>query len=138
MNAETLGRRPLMHSGSLNDPIYFRSGEYQLFGWLHHARADSSADLGVVICNPFGYEALCAHRGIRVLADEIAANGFPTLRFDYVGTGDSEDLRATGDEIELWIGNVVDAANELRRSTGVARICLLGFRLGALLAALAS
>jgi alpha-beta hydrolase superfamily lysophospholipase len=127
-----------MHSGSSNHPIYFPSGEYQLFGWLHGAANEGSADLGVVICNPFGYEALCAHRAIRVLADEIAASGLPALRFDYVGTGDSEDLRATADEIELWIGDVVAAANELRRRTGVTRICLLGIRLGALLATSAS
>jgi alpha-beta hydrolase superfamily lysophospholipase len=127
-----------MHSGSSNHPIYFPSGEYQLFGWLHRAANEGGADLGVVICNPFGYEALCAHRAIRVLADEIAESGMPALRFDYVGTGDSGDLRTTADEIELWIGDVVAAANELRRRTGVTRICLLGIRLGAILATLAS
>jgi alpha-beta hydrolase superfamily lysophospholipase len=138
MNAGTMGHRPLIHSGSSNYPIYFPSGDYRLFGWLHGAAGDSGADVGVVICNPFGYEALCAHRAIRVLADEIAWSGLPALRFDYVGTGDSDDLRATADEIELWIGDVVAAANELRRRTGVNKICLLGIRLGALLAASAS
>jgi hypothetical protein len=57
------------------------------FGWLHPAPGRR----GVVLCNAWGQEALCAHRSWRLLAMDLAAAGLPTLRFDYPGTGDSLD-----------------------------------------------
>ena len=35
-----------------------------------------------MLCKPFGYEAICAHRGLRAFANSAAALGVPTLRFD--------------------------------------------------------
>jgi hypothetical protein len=63
--------------------LYFNSGEHRLFGWLHHSLSGLRADMGVVVCQPFGYEAICAHRGMRAFAEAIAAAGMPALRFDY-------------------------------------------------------
>jgi len=62
----------------------------------------------------------------------------PALRFDYLGTGDSGDIAPQADQVEVWSQDVVAAVEELRRHTGVDRVCLLGFRLGALLATLAA
>jgi alpha-beta hydrolase superfamily lysophospholipase len=118
--------------------LYFSSGEHRLFGWLHRPPNDSSADIGVVICNPFGYEAICSHRGLRAFAEAIAAAGMPALRFDYSGTGDSAEIDPHADQVRVWTRDVLAAADELRRRTGVGRVCLLGFRLGALLATLAA
>jgi hypothetical protein len=42
------------------------------------------------------------------------------------------------DQIECWSQDVVAAARELQWRTGVASVCLLGFRLGVLLAILAA
>jgi pimeloyl-ACP methyl ester carboxylesterase len=117
--------------------LYFPSGEQQLFGWLH-LPADATSGWGVVVCKPFGYEALCAHRSVRAFADTAAALGMPTLRFDYAGTGDSADIDPNAGQMELWTRDIASAVAELRRLTGVSRVCLLGFRLGALLAVLAS
>jgi dienelactone hydrolase len=91
-------------------------------------------DLGVVLCAPFGYEAICAHRGMRAFAENLAASGMPALRFDYLGTGDSPDIDPRADQVEVWTNDVLAAAQELRVQAGVSQICLLGFRLGALLA----
>jgi alpha-beta hydrolase superfamily lysophospholipase len=118
--------------------LYVNSGEHRLFGWLHRPLNNGTADIGVVICNPFGYEAICSHRGIRAFAEAIAAAGMPALRFDYLGTGDSAEIDPTADQIQVWTRDVLAAADELRRRTGVGRVCLLGFRLGALLATLAA
>jgi alpha-beta hydrolase superfamily lysophospholipase len=118
--------------------FYFNSGEHRLFGWLHRPPNDSKADIGVVICNPFGYEAICSHRGMRAFAEAIAAAGMPALRFDYSGTGDSAEIDPNADQVQVWTRDVLAAADELRRRTGVGRVCLLGFRLGALLATLAA
>ncbi|HWG75658.1 MAG TPA: alpha/beta fold hydrolase [Steroidobacteraceae bacterium] len=127
------------------EPLYFRAADRQLFGWLHrgaavsanHAKGRASA-MGVVICKPFGYEATCAHRSLGAFAQAAAAAGFPTLRFDYAGTGDSGKIDATADQLALWTEDVLAAVRELQRRGGVAQVCLLGFRFGALLAMLAA
>ena len=121
-----------------SEPLYFPSGNHQLFAWLHRPTGDRTHEFGVVICKPFGYEAICAHRSTRVFAETIAALGMPALRFDYLSTGDSADDDPALDHIEPWLQDVRAAVAELRRCTGVKRVCLLGFRLGALLATAAA
>src|ERR1700722_12837154 len=118
--------------------LYFNSGEHRLFGWLHHSLSGSRADIGVVVCQPFGYEAICAHRGVRAFAEAIASAGMPALRFDYLGTGDSPEIDPLADQLQVWTQDVLAAAEELKSRTGVSLVCLLGFRLGALLATLAA
>jgi dienelactone hydrolase len=125
-------------TGLLAHAIYFDSGGQRLFGWFHPPAAHTTADVGVVICKPFGYEALCSHRGLRAFAEAAAALGVPALRVDYLGTGDSAEIDSQADQLEVWTQDVRAAVDELRRRTGVRHVCLLGVRLGALLAALAA
>ncbi len=104
-------------------------------GWLHRPDAGTAAGTAVLICNGIGREAAQAHRSLRLLADRAAAAGYPALRFDYRGTGDSLDP-ATPDQWETWLGSVHRAADRLREETGARTLVLVGFRLGALLAGL--
>ncbi|SDH72206.1 serine aminopeptidase domain-containing protein [Paraburkholderia phenazinium] len=104
------------------------------FGWLH----PTGGHQGVVLCNPFGYDALCTHRGWRRLAERIAASGMPVLRFDYPGAGDSLGSEEEPDRVEACIESIVAAVRHLRQSTGVTQVSLCGLRLGATLAALAA
>ncbi|MGB6354700.1 MAG: alpha/beta fold hydrolase, partial [Steroidobacteraceae bacterium] len=121
------------------EPIYFGSGEHGLFGWLHRPTGDSpESTTGLVICKPFGYEAICAHKSIRGFAEASAAIGVPALRFDYLGTGDSADISPDANQLEVWSKDVLAAIAELQRRTGVKRVCLLGIRLGAVLATIAA
>jgi alpha-beta hydrolase superfamily lysophospholipase len=128
----------LASANAFAQPLYFKSGDNDLFGWLHQPNQPFEPRLGVVICGPFGYESICAHRGVREFAEGIVAAGIPTLRFDYLGTGDSADSNDSDDHVKLWTRDVIAAIHELRSRTGVERICLLGIRLGALLATLAA
>jgi dienelactone hydrolase len=137
MNANAPAGTAATEGPAAQQPIYFPSGEHRLFGWLH-LPAGATSGWGVVVCKPFGYEALCAHRSVRAFADAAAAIGMPALRFDYAGTGDSADIDPGAGQIDLWTGDIIGAVAELRRLTGVSRVCLLGFRLGALLSVLAS
>jgi alpha/beta superfamily hydrolase len=104
------------------------------FGWLHDARGDR----GVIICNPYAHEAIWMHRGIRRLAEQLAAAGMPTLRFDYRGTGDACDDKNGADDIAGAVNDIAAAAAWLHESTGAREVLLIGFRLGAALACLAA
>ena len=91
----------------------------------------------MLLCNPFGEEASRAHRTYRVLATQLERAGYACLRFDYSCTGDSlgESADAT---VAAWVRDIVAAAERLREAAGVARVAVVGLRLGATLAMLAS
>lgn len=125
-------------ANGLGKALYFRAADRGLFGWLHVPSSGHGSNIGLVICKPFGYEALCAHRSVRMFAEMAAAEGIPTLRFDYAGTGDSSDIDPADNQVQAWTDDITAAVAELRRLTGVEHVCLLGFRLGALLATLAA
>jgi alpha-beta hydrolase superfamily lysophospholipase len=92
--------------------------------------------MGLVICNPFGNEAVSAHRSLRQLADAAARAGMATLRFDYDGAGDSAGHDMDPNRIAAWLASVRHACDKLREDAGLERLCLVGVRLGAMLAAL--
>ncbi|WP_322042754.1 esterase [Paraburkholderia sp. J67] len=104
-----------------------------------HLPAGEAATTGVVLCNPFGYDALCVHRGWRDFAETLSvAGGLPTLRFDYPGTGDSQGNEEDPQRFRAWIDSIKAATRYLRDVAGVTRIVLCGLRLGATLAVMAA
>ena len=105
-------------------PVAFRG----CFGWLHQAAGGSR---GVVLCAASGYEALGAHQSWRVLADRLAAENLPTLRFDYPGCGDSLGEGGGPGATQASISSIRQAAEFLREQTGVSEVALVGLRLGA-------
>ena len=119
-------------------PLYFGPPDRPLFGWFYAARAQSLSGVGLVICNPFGDEAIRAHRSLRHLATETARADIPTLRFDYDGTGDSAGHDLEPDRVSRWLASIRFAAATLREAANVERICFAGLRLGATLAAIAA
>jgi acetyl esterase/lipase len=100
-------------------------------GWLHPAPGRTA----VLLCSPWGYEALCMRRAWRMLGDALAAAGVPTLRFDYPGAGDSLGEASDLISLEALKASIRRAARELRALTGAERIVLAGQGLGATLAA---
>src|SRR6202163_5118052 len=138
MNADPQDGSQIVSGSTAAKPIYFDSGDDKLFGWLHQPVSGHTADVGLVICKPFGYEVMCSHTSLRAFADSAAEMGVPALRFDYCGTGDSADIEPQADQLQVWTKDVLAAIAELQRRTGVERVCLFGLRLGALLAALAA
>lgn len=118
---------------------YFGTPEEALFGWLHRGATGAEVGLAMVVCSPFGFEAVCMHRSLRQIAIAAAAAGVPTLRFDYAACGHSAgDGGDGGDLLPRWVASVHKAIDAVKRATGAARVVLLGVRLGAVLASLAA
>ena len=118
-------------------PGFFGPFERPLFGWLHPGDC-AEPRLGVVVCSPLGYENLCCHRTLRRIAELFAGHGVPAVRFDYDGTWDSAGSDLDPARVSAWTSSVEAAIDALRSATGVDRICLVGIRFGATLAALAA
>jgi pimeloyl-ACP methyl ester carboxylesterase len=71
---------------------------------------------------------------LRQLAVRLSQSGHHVLRFDYYGTGDSLGAERDGD-VASWRDDIETAVTELKDMTGVAKVSLVGLRLGANLAA---
>jgi alpha-beta hydrolase superfamily lysophospholipase len=118
-------------------PITFGPSNRKLFG-LFHAPSGLPAAVGVVLCNPLGYEAMSVHRTYRHLAERLASSGFYTLRFDYDGTGDSSGTPHDPGRVRAWLESIAAAVAEVRNRTGSPQVALFGVRFGATLATLAA
>ena len=122
-----------------SQPLYFGPDAGRLFGRLHRPATPGSQTLALVLCNPFGFEEVCAHRAMRDMAQAAATAGIAALRFDYPDTGHSSDVDdEQADRWPLWVDSVRHAIDAVRQATGATRVALLGVRLGALLAAAAA
>ena len=116
----------------IDTPIYLAGN----FAWLHRPKLQN--DTAVVICSGLGWDGLHAYHPLRLLADQLAGDGYWTLRLHYSGTGNSGDPESdAAGNIDLWSaweGSVHQACDWLRTHTNARRIVLIGVRVGALLA----
>jgi pimeloyl-ACP methyl ester carboxylesterase len=117
--------------------LFFGTGERRLYGAYHPASPSGEAGArrqGVVLCYPGVQDYNVCHSAFRKLATLLARAGFHVLRFDYFGTGDSSGGMGDGTP-EDWVTDIRTAVAELSELAGVSKISLVGFRLGAALAA---
>lgn len=124
------------HNARPMEPFFFRSPSGQLFGCYDRPAYGRSRDCGVVLCQSMGEEYIRFHRAFRRLSDLLVEAGFPVLRFDYYGCGDSSGASEQA-RISHWCADVAAAISEMQRQPRVTRICLIGLRLGASLAMIA-
>jgi hypothetical protein len=114
--------------------FHLGSEERFLLGTLHQSPRMRRPSVAVLLCNPFGEEAVRAHRVFRLLAAQLERAGYPTMRFDYFATGDSAGL-AEEACAAAWLQDIELVASELKRLSGANHIALVGLRFGATLAA---
>jgi len=112
------------------DKIFFfdnTRGE-KMLGFLHTPKINNK-DLGIVYCHPFAEEKNRSHAISVKTARALAAQGYPVLRFDLSGCGDSEGEWEKA-SIDDWIEDIASAVTYLKNSTPVTNIALWGLRLG--------
>lgn len=114
------------------EPFYFGQTDNELLG-QYHAPQGVPRDAAVLVCAPFLTDYMRTHSMLRTLALDLADLGYPTLRFDYLGTGDSSGDLSTA-SVESWCRNISDAGHELQAISGANHVIVFGIRLGALLA----
>jgi alpha-beta hydrolase superfamily lysophospholipase len=114
-------------------PLWFGARGRELFG-LYHEPAAPACDLAILLCNPFGYEAMVTHRSYLRLANELQRRGFAVLRFDYHGCGNSSGDDRDPDRMQAWHDSIHTALDELKALSGCAEIGVFGLRFGANLA----
>jgi uncharacterized protein len=118
-------------------PLYFGISKQRLFGCFHEPEAARMRDCAVLICQPMGHEYINSHRALRQLAVRLNDTGFPVLRFDYFGCGDSSGDVEEG-SIARWLDDLSQAILETRNRSTSSKLCFIGLRLGASISALAA
>lgn len=113
-------------------PFFIEGTGGSLYACLHEPEAPARPR-GYVICPPLGHESLQFHRALRLLAEQLCEAGFPVLRYDLYGCGNSSG-EPTGWSLDRWFTDTGEAIDELRRRTGVTQVGLVGLRLGGAIA----
>jgi pimeloyl-ACP methyl ester carboxylesterase len=88
----------------------------------------------VLFLSPWGFEEMCTRKFWRVLAEDLAAAGVPSLRFDYAGTGDALDVADYSTGLAIWQATARSAAGKLRELSGCGRLVVIAQGLGSVIA----
>ena len=94
------------------EPLWISVAGGRLFGVLH--MPDVPVRAGIILCPPFFHEQGRSQRLFALLADALRGHGFAVLRFDYLGTGDSEG----SDESFTLLGAARSTAHPRGRTSG--------------------
>jgi pimeloyl-ACP methyl ester carboxylesterase len=116
---------------------YLPCGEDRIFA-VHHPAHGPALDVAVLICAPFGWEEVCAHRILREWAGRLAQAGHGCLRWTLPGAGDSTGSPRDEALLERWIAATEAAARWLRQAAGARSVVAIGLGLGGMLAARAT
>lgn len=105
-----------------------------IFGWAHPP-IGAARSTAVVLVPPLGPEYLHSHRAVRHLARRLARAGFPVVRYDHPGYGDSTAVARDADAVPHWKAAVATAVGVAHAMDGVERVALVALRSATLLLA---
>ncbi len=105
--------------------FHFESSGSRLLGVLHSPVGAAARPLGLVLLHGWAGYRIGAHAMFVKLAREAARQGFPCLRFDFRGRGDSEG-EAGAANLSTMIADACAAARELGAAAGVSQLAFIG------------
>jgi alpha-beta hydrolase superfamily lysophospholipase len=115
-------------------PVVLVVAPHPVLAVLHEPAADGCRSTAVLICPPFGWEEMCAHRGLRAWGRALARAGHPAATLTLPGTGDSGGSPRDPGQLEAWTDAVAGAAGWLRARTQSERVAVVGVGLGGVIA----
>jgi pimeloyl-ACP methyl ester carboxylesterase len=115
-------------------PIYIETALDIVFGVFNAPPPGTCPGTAVLFCAPWGWDEVASYRSRRLWAERLAADGHPTLRFDYPATGNSAGSPGDPDRLEAWVAAVAGATEWLRETAEAPRLAVVGLGLGGLLA----
>jgi alpha/beta superfamily hydrolase len=131
---------------SRRTPVSFvnKSGQ-RLFGILHQPGGDRAADVAIILLSPGVKMRVAPHRLYNKMADRFVALGYPVLRFDFFGLGDSEgtvDEALLADlygavQVGRYVDDTIAAMDWLQQTEGITRFVVSGLCGGAITGLLA-
>lgn len=123
----------MIQPGEDVEAFHFGPADKTLMGIYHRPVPAAGRTCAVVLCPPIEQEYIRCHRAYRQLAVRLARVGFPVLRFDYFGTGDSAgDVAPSG--LAQWTADAAAAIETAKDRSRMKQVVIVGLRLGATLA----
>lgn len=119
------------------ESFYIGAPGERLYCNLHFPRTRLVRDMGVLLCPPIGHEYYRTYRALVRLAEQLSDSGYTVMRFDYLGTGESEGPSGHA-RIQGWASDAGRAAARLQEVDTVNQVAMIGMRAGAVNAALAA
>ena len=114
--------------------LYLDGGAEPVFAILHEPTGAAARDTAALICPPYGWEEVCSYRSRRWWAEQLAADGYATLRLSFPSTGDSGGSPRDPARLDAWTSAVAAAASRLRGAAGANRLVAIGLGLGGMVA----
>jgi len=121
-----LGRLPIVK------PLFIESAAGRLYA-VHYESRTVRKEHAVLFAQSLGHEYVRGHRNLQQLAVALCSRGFDVIRFDYLGTGDSDGLcdEVNADSMGRDLMNV---RQYIIDRTDIKSVSLVGLRLGATIA----
>lgn len=116
------------------EPGWIESAGGPIFAWYHAPRGPIRSR-AVLLCDPLTSDRMNLHLSYRHLALRLSACGYPTLRFDYPGTGDSSGSPRDPGWSDRWQESLEVALETLLARSGLGQAAVFGARFGGTLAA---
>lgn len=111
--------------------VTFGAGGH-LVGTLTQPAGHGDVGLGVLMLNAGVIHRVGPHRANVKLARRLAALGYPTLRFDLSGQGDSRPAPDPAPFDQQAVADIRAALDHFERLTGIRRFAVVGFCSGAI------
>lgn len=110
--------------------IHYQSGQHQLYGVYHPTLPKYQPKRAVLICSGLTNDYQRARPMLQKLAARLCSAGYPCMRFDYFGCGDSQGHSEAITLAELQT-NIVSSIEQLKQLSGCSEVVLFGVRLAA-------
>src|SRR4051812_2367709 len=110
--------------------LYLNTDPDPVLGFFHAAPPGTERGTAVLVCGPFGWDDVCSYRGRMRWAEQLSTEGYPALRIDLPGTGDSGGTPRDPGRVEAWTEAVAQSAAWLRVATSCPRVAVIGIGVG--------